>query len=409
MPERLRIAVVLLGRRGGTLKYGQLMAAAMSKRHQVRCILSSDQYDRYDFPENVETVYVPTGRSKLGMLANSLYPPRHWKVVWAVRSFKPDVVWSPAAHAWDLILYPWLMKFPIVQTIHDVSPHLGERSRYYEALREFECAASTRLVVLSEAARSQVHPSVSRDRVHVVPPCPFPLGRGFERGGFAPPPGNRQILFSGRILPYKGVGQLLQAFAAAVSAVPDAKLAIVGAGDMSPYRELVESTPNVTVDNSFVSEESLTQYYADSDFVVLPYVDASQSGVIPLALSNGRAVIATDVGGLAEQFSPDQHGLLVPPDDVPRLAEAIQTLLSDPQRVRTMGRLGWEEYTHGRFSLDSLAQSLEGYLRSAAGAFDRKAVSRAGSYWRFLRTFVLGHRYDKTEAPHADEKPRSME
>ncbi len=400
MQEKLRIATIALGRRGGTLKYGQLMAAAMSKRHHVRCILSSDQYDQYDFPENVETIYVPTGRGKLGMLANTLYPLRHWKVSSAVRSFKPDVVWIPATHAWDLILYPWLMKYPIIQTIHDVSPHLGERSRFYEALREFELMASTRLVVLSEAARKQMPPSVSRDRVHVVPHCPFPLGRGFGQGEFAPPPGSKQILFSGRILPYKGIEPLLRAFAIVVSTVPDARLMIVGAGDMSPYRGLVESTPNVTVDNSFVSEESLTRYYADSDFVVLPYLDASQSGVIPQALSNGRAVIATDVGGLPEQFSPGEHGLLVPPGDVPRLAEAIQTLLSDPQRVRTMGRLGWEEYTHGRFSLDSLAQSLEGCLRSAAGTFDRKAVSRMGSYWRFLKTFVLGHRYDMGEGSY---------
>ena len=70
----------------------------------------------------------------------------------------------------------------------------------------------------------------------------------------------------------------------------------------------------------------------DADFVVLPYRDATQSGVIAAALGNGRPVIASRVGGIPENIRDGEEGLLVMPGDPAALAAAIERALSSRER-----------------------------------------------------------------------------
>jgi glycosyltransferase involved in cell wall biosynthesis len=62
---------------------------------------------------------------------------------------------------------------------------------------------------------------------------------------------------------------------------------------------------------------------------VLPYLNATQSGVLAAALGNGRFAIVSDVGGLRDIVAQNRNGLLVPPGDSDALAEAIRRVASD--------------------------------------------------------------------------------
>ncbi len=77
--------------------------------------------------------------------------------------------------------------------------------------------------------------------------------------------------------------------------------------------------------------------FGEAALVVLPYVSATQSGVIPIAAAFGRAVIATNVGGLAEQVDGGRLGVLIPPADSAALAHAVVQLLQDPERASELG------------------------------------------------------------------------
>jgi glycosyltransferase involved in cell wall biosynthesis len=70
---------------------------------------------------------------------------------------------------------------------------------------------------------------------------------------------------------------------------------------------------------------------------VLPYLEASQSGVVPVAYAFGKPVVATRVGGLPDVVEHGQTGLLVPPGDSQSLARAVIDLLTDDARRRDMG------------------------------------------------------------------------
>ena len=71
--------------------------------------------------------------------------------------------------------------------------------------------------------------------------------------------------------------------------------------------------------------------------MVLPYSEATQSGVIPLAFAFGKSVIATNVGGIPEQV-PQNIGVLVPPNDSLSLSNAILNLYEHSDLIVKMGR-----------------------------------------------------------------------
>lgn len=72
--------------------------------------------------------------------------------------------------------------------------------------------------------------------------------------------------------------------------------------------------------------------------VVLPYIEATQSGVVPVAYNYGKPVVATSVGALPDCVIDEVTGLLVPPRDPHRLADAIVRLLDSPVERHRMGR-----------------------------------------------------------------------
>lgn len=90
--------------------------------------------------------------------------------------------------------------------------------------------------------------------------------------------------------------------------------------------------------NRYISEEEADHLFQEASLVVLPYIESSQSGVIPVAYTYGKPVVATEVGGLPEMVVNGVTGTLVPPRDEKTLAEAIVTILADDTRRHQMGR-----------------------------------------------------------------------
>jgi glycosyltransferase involved in cell wall biosynthesis len=105
--------------------------------------------------------------------------------------------------------------------------------------------------------------------------------------------------------------------------------------------------------------------FAAASCCVLPYREASQSGVGSRAKSYGRAIVATDVGGLPELVPPD-CGRIVPAGDAPALSEALVDVLATPGLAASMGRAAAEsaaaaDWTQvGRLTLAAYDEYLSG-------------------------------------------------
>ena len=143
--------------------------------------------------------------------------------------------------------------------------------------------------------------------------------------------GPPRLLFFGRLLPYKGLDLLAGALAALP---PDVEIAVrvVGDGPESPALDALRACRGVTVEKRWVPEVEVGSLIAWSDALILPYREASQSGVAAAALAAGRPVIATRVGGLREQLAGAPQVVLCEPDAT-SLARAIGLWLEAPLHV----------------------------------------------------------------------------
>jgi glycosyltransferase involved in cell wall biosynthesis len=130
----------------------------------------------------------------------------------------------------------------------------------------------------------------------------------------------KRILFIGRIVKYKGVEVLINAVN---NLEGDYELII--AGDANYNVEVNNINKNITLINKFLTEEEIAEKLSWCDIIALPYIEATQSGVISLGIFAEKPMICTIVGGLSEQVS-EQEAIFVEPNNVKELTEAIRLL-----------------------------------------------------------------------------------
>lgn len=160
--------------------------------------------------------------------------------------------------------------------------------------------------------------------------------------------GRKVVLFVGALTrwhSYKGVDVLLPAFKIVSNRLPDARLLIVGGGEMiGAYENLVRDLDlqERVIFAGRVSDEILPHYYAACDCAVLPSKDSSEGyGLVLLeAMATGKAVIGSMVGGITDVIDQGKNGLLVAPNNIEELSGAILNLLDDYQLRTRMGTSG---------------------------------------------------------------------
>jgi glycosyltransferase involved in cell wall biosynthesis len=149
------------------------------------------------------------------------------------------------------------------------------------------------------------------------------------------------VLFFGRIWDYKGLHYLIEAAPIVAKKIPHVKFVIAGEGDdFQKYRDLIGDSPLFEVHNRWISDEERAEMFRRSSVVVLPYTEATQSAVVPVAYNFSRPVVGTRVGALAECIDDGTTGFLVPPRDPESLAVAIVRILENDSLRLQMGMAG---------------------------------------------------------------------
>ena len=192
----------------------------------------------------------------------------------------------------------------------------------------------------------------SEDHISIVPLV--------ERGDAAAAPhikeSGNEVLFFGRIWKYKGLDFLIRAEPLITQQVPDVKFVIAGKGDdFARYRNAMTHPERFEVHNEFVSYDKQAELFRRASVIVLPYIEATQSGVIPLAYTYGKPVVASAVGGLPSQVEDGKTGFLVPPSDSRALADKITLLLQDRALRQRLGENGRQKLT-SEWSADVVAR-----------------------------------------------------
>ena len=172
----------------------------------------------------------------------------------------------------------------------------------------------------------------------------------------------RVLLFFGYVRAYKGLDLLLNAMPTVLKQI-DARLLVVGEfyDPREGYDVLIDRLGighKVTIVDEYVPNEKVSIYFGAADVVVLPYLSATQSGIVQIAYSFNKPVITTDVGGLPEVVVHGKSGLVVPSKNSEALSEAVVHFYDAQLEAQLVEGVRQEKQ---KYSWDRMVEAIEGF------------------------------------------------
>ncbi len=313
-----------------------------------------------DFRRRLEEAGVMVDAIRLPWAAD---PRAFRRLVAAVRRHRPAIVHTHLVHADFLGLVAGrICGVPVLASTKHGFNSFRERRSFATADRLVGRLADPHIAISGGLARYLVEAEGFGGDEFVV------VHYGIEAGPEPPPCdlGTPRLLCVGRLVPIKGHDVLLRAFAEARDAVPGLELQLAGSGpledELRRRAEELRLGESVRILGLVSPIEPLLEA---AGIVVVPSLGEGFGMVALEAMERGRAVIASDVGGLPEIVVDGETGLIVPRADHDRLAHAIIELASDLPRAAAMGRAG-RERALDRVPAGTLHRADGGPLRGGA-------------------------------------------
>ena len=359
--------------RGGIATFSHLMASHLRPRHELYAVNFRRLYPQILFP----------GKSQLHPSRTALTPVRTDSILdvlapssWGlaarrIEAFQPDIClfiyWMPffIPAYWRLVrlLGP---RYKSAVLCHNVEEHESVTGLRWLKRRFFQNA--DRLVVLSSVSRDQLQNlSITTPTIVLFHPLNPVYGNELPqeaaKAQLGVPPEKPMILFFGVVRPYKGLIHLIEAARTLRQQGASFHLRVAGEfyqgyDETAAFVSREDLAEYVTLENRFIPDQEVASYFSAADVVALPYLTATQSGVVPIAYHFNRPVVVTEVGGLPEVVRQGETGYLVPPGDSSELAEVLGQNL--PEGFHAM-RSGVER-AKGQFSWESFVTQLEWFL-----------------------------------------------
>jgi glycosyltransferase involved in cell wall biosynthesis len=258
---------------------------------------------------------------------------------------------------------------PVVLTLHGTDVALARRvpGGRWLMRRVLRHAASVTAVSTHLAAAAAAVLGLARDRIPVTP-MPLALARTAD-----PDAARSGAVFVGRLTRAKGLHDLLDALALLKRQGLAADLTVVGDG---PERAALKAQARALALPvhfvGFVAPEMVADYLQDKRVFALPARDEGLGLVVAEALTQGVPVVATRSGGIPDLIPDPEAGVLVPPGDVPALARALRTVLTD-ERFR-VGALRAGRILADRLAPEAVAERFEHLYLQARGARASRAA-----------------------------------
>lgn len=313
------------------------------------------QLRKFNSIVDLNKVYVVNYTIKSNHHVNALSEP--YKVYRELKANHYDVIhltWPPTY----LDFFIYCLKKKIVLTVHDPFPH----SSQVHGIREFERKRAFKnidhIILLNKEQKTNFveRYGLGIPSKHIYSSCLSRYDYLLIHKDNVKDVNKNQLVFFGQIFSHKGVDYLLEAMEIVHEQIPDASLIVAGNGkywfDIRKY----ENKPYIDIQNRYIPDSELVSMISSSAIVVVPYIDATQSGVIMTAYAFNRPCIATNVGALSEMVNDGVNGVIIPPKNSSALAEAIVSLLQDPYKIDQYSETISREYQTGEKSWKKIAE-----------------------------------------------------
>jgi len=270
-----------------------------------------------------------------------------------------------------------LLKVKLIYTAHNLLPH---ESKFIDPfLKSIVYNSSSAIIVHSEYVKQQLIERfhIGGNKVHVIPHGNFdiylpqqPISKKFARERLGLGEHDQILLFFGMIREYKGLDVLLEAFEMTAIDNPNLCLLIGGSANEKKleehYRTMIAQLrfkDRIFFHAKYVPYEEVAIYFSATDVVVLPYKHIYHSGIIHLALSFRKPIIATKVGDLPEIIEHGKTGFLVEANNPQKLMHVIHEAFQVNTNLEEMGQK-IKTLNRAKYSWDNIGQQTVSLYRS---------------------------------------------
>ncbi len=361
--------------KGGIAHYTDLLCRALREDgNEVQLYSFKFQYPKllYKKPQK-DMKSSGFGTNDADFCIHTLNPFNWIKVAGRIKKQKPELIilqwWHPyfAPCFWSICKL--LRREKILFVCHNVFPH--ERFPLDRLLTKWTLGCGRYFITQSKMdARDLL--SVKHDAVYRV--TPHPTYGMFCRQGMSMQKareqlqidqGQRVLLFFGFVRKYKGLQYLLEAMKLLKERDFKVQLWVVGdfGEDKDEYVEQIrtfEIGDQVQMVQGYVPDDEVEKYFAASDLVVLPYLSATQSGIVQIAFGFEKPVLVTEVGGLPDVVTNGKTGYVVEPRSAEMIAEAIMDYYINNRREAFVSQIEKEK---DRFSWKTFVDTMMEMVR----------------------------------------------
>ena len=366
--------IVLIGPvypyKGGISHYTSLLCRALRQKHEVIMVSYKMQYPKFLFKKEQKDY-----SNKSFQVDDTKYwihtanPINLFLAARRIRKLRPDAVilqwWHPYFAPCYRILAALLGKIPLLITCHNVFPH--ERFPLDRFLTRMVLKRADGYIVQSHLDEKDLL-TVKPDANYVVTPHPTynafkmkNMSRAEARELLAVGHDSPMLLFFGFVREYKGLKYLLDALPEVKKRIPDISLWVVGdfGDDKDVYLEQIEKNrigDNIRLVEGYVPDQEVEKYFAAADLVVLPYVSATQSGIVQIAYGFDKPEVVTDVSGLPDVVRHKETGYVVPSGNAQEIAKAVISFYQEDRET------DWESNIRkqaAEFSWETMVERME--------------------------------------------------
>ncbi len=321
--EHPRILFNYIGRTGGGAFYSFEMAKGLIKNGALvtavipEGISNVENWKALDFEK---LILIKTYSDKKDFVINSIKFALvdRWKLKKKLGEKAFDFCYVPMIQPWTFLVNRLVKGTRLIVTLHDPIPHSGSSKIIeYLTVNKWVAAKADKLIILTEKFKQDVCRLYNKAEtdVAVIPHGMFDYSQ-YDNGHRIKRASQYNFLFFGRIEKYKGIELLIRAYSRLERENEDVSLYIVGKGSIDQYSNDLSVCKSVTVVNRFVDDSEVLSFFKGQHIItVLPYIDATQSGVAPIAMKEEALLIVTNTGGLSEQTRNGEFALLCEPNE----------------------------------------------------------------------------------------------
>lgn len=359
------------GSKGGGAMYTiELTKGLINQGVPIVAVISSLNEDIAQWKELKleKLVVIDTYATPVELIKNSLrWNSQRNKIQTELKGFEVSQIIVPMITFWTKRINNLFKDAKTIVALHDPIPHSGDKNK--KAIQLFGETAVLKkaeyIVVLSSMFIDYTEKKYSKkDKVIYIPIGTTNTYKNIpdKIQSVNYDDNKTNFLFFGTISHYKGIGILAKAYRKVTEKNSNVSLTIAGSGDFSKYSEDFSVLPHVDVHNRWIKNEEVESFFNHESVVaVLPYLDATQSGVIPVCIAYANPIIASKTGGIVEQLNQFETGILVEVGNSDALADAMLYLANDKE-ARSEHKRTAEENAE-KFNWDNIGSQFAALLK----------------------------------------------